>query len=129
MVCCADALGNKSEAAAAPTDTTGLGASGAFAVPGVLADSLPGARGFPVVGVVVSLGVREPDLRDERPAGEGLVGPGGLRARARVGGVARLAAFSKSSTWSEAGLLLLPPTLPLSWAVRDLHRRTSLCVL
>lgn len=92
MLCCADALGEKSDAVAATAGTTGLGA--AVAIPGVLADSLPGARGVPVVGVVVSLGVREPDLRDERPAGEGLVMADGLRARVRVGGVARLAAFS-----------------------------------
>ena len=94
MLCCADAVGEKSDAVAAPADTTGVGANAAVAIPGVLADSLPGARGFPVVGVVVSLGVREPDLRDERPAGEGLVMADGLRARVRVGGVARLAAFS-----------------------------------
>lgn len=38
-----------------------------------------------------------------------------------AGGPAMPAAFSKSSTWREAGRLLLPPVRPLSCWARDLQ--------
>ena len=38
-----------------------------------------------------------------------------------AGGAAMPAAFSKSSTWREAGRLLLPPVRPLSCWARDLQ--------
>lgn len=67
-----------------------------------------------LLGVPDSLGVIEPDLA--------VVGATeGGRARLEVVGVMEMAgggaipaAFSKSSTWREAGRLLLPPVRPLN---------------
>lgn len=133
--CCAAGPGEEAKAAgpvavaggavAGVADAPAAGTSGAKSDPPdakaeVVPAILAGATGFSAVGVEVSRGVREPDFRDDKPAGEGCA-MGGLGTRLRVGGMAVLAAFSKSSTWREAGLLLLPPDLPLSCAARDLQ--------